>query len=143
MSSTPAAAAPHRYKLYEATGFPYPMRIRVALAEKNLTHLIDFIPLQLPGRAEHREAAHVARNPTGTVPVLELEDGTMLSEVAAITEWIDAYDEKPSALTGRNARERGLTATWHRRVENTLHHICVERAGGSTASRGGDAESRV
>ena len=34
-------------KVYEHKGFPNPMRVRVALAEKGLTDRVDFVPVDV------------------------------------------------------------------------------------------------
>jgi glutathione S-transferase len=71
-------------------------------------------------QAEHRDEAHTKRNPQGTVPVLELADGTYISQVTAITMYLDNITGRPSALTGRNAKESGIIHMMQRRVEMEL-----------------------
>jgi glutathione S-transferase len=82
-------------KIHDIPGFPNPLRVRIALAEKGLTDQVEFVKVDLPG-AEHKDAAFLAKNPTGTVPVLELDDGLFISECTAITEYIDNLDGRPS-----------------------------------------------
>ncbi|MGD1925527.1 MAG: glutathione S-transferase N-terminal domain-containing protein, partial [Paracoccaceae bacterium] len=74
-------------RVYEAPGFPNPARIRIAVAEMGLTDTIVFVPVDVPN-GEHRTAAFLAKNPTGTVPALELDDGTVIAECTAITEYL-------------------------------------------------------
>ena len=88
-------------KIYDYEGFPNPLRVRIAAAEKGLTDQIAFISVDVPN-GEHKKAPFLAKNPSGTVPVLELEldDGVTISECTAITEYLDnAVGE--AALTGR------------------------------------------
>ena len=78
-------------KIYDYRGFPNPARVRIALAEKNMTDRVDFIAVDVP-RGAHKKPAFLAKNPSGAVPVLELDDGTTISECTAITEYIDNLD---------------------------------------------------
>ena len=45
--------------------------------------------------AEHKQSPFLAKNPSGVVPVLELDDGTFISESTAITEYLDNLDGNP------------------------------------------------
>lgn len=105
-------------KIYDRSGFPNPARIRIVLAEKKLESNIEFVSIDLIG-AEHKQAAFLAINPLGTLPALELDDGTFLSEATAITEYLDNLDGNPT-LTGRTAREKGLIHMMQRRAESEL-----------------------
>jgi len=104
--------------VYEYRGFPNPMRIRAALAEKDLTDRVEFVSVDVPNGA-HRQAAYLAKNPSGTVPALELDCGTVLSECTAITEYIDHIDGRPT-LTGSSAKQRGVIHMMQRRAEQGL-----------------------
>jgi glutathione S-transferase len=105
-------------KIHDYKGFPNPARIRIALAEKGLTHAVEFVTVDVPA-GEHKRPEFLARNPAGTVPVLELQDGTHIAECTAITEYLDHLDRRP-ILTGKTARERALTHMMQRRAEATL-----------------------
>ena len=105
-------------KIHDIPGFPNPLRIRIALAEKGLAEQVEFVKVDLPG-AEHKQAAFLALNPTGTVPVLELDDGLYLSECTAITEYLDNLDGDP-ILTGRTPREKGVIHMMQKRAESEL-----------------------
>jgi glutathione S-transferase len=105
-------------KVYEYKGFPNPARVRIALAEKGMLDQAEFVQVDVPG-GEHRQPAFLAKNPTAAVPVLELSDGTCISECTAITEYIDNVDGKPS-LTGRTAAERAIVHMMQRRAEAGL-----------------------
>lgn len=104
--------------IHEYKGFPNPARIRIALAEKGLFERAKFICVDVPA-GEHKHPAFLAKNPAGTVPVLELDDGTMIAECTAITEYIDNLDGHPS-LTGQGARERAIIHMMQRRAESGL-----------------------
>lgn len=105
-------------KVYEHQGFPNPLRVRVALAEKRLTDRVEFIQVDVP-KGENREPAFLAKNPAGTVPLLELEDGTLITECTAITEYLDHLIGAPT-LTGESAKERAVIHMMQRRVERNL-----------------------
>ena len=105
-------------KVYEHKGFPNPMRVRVALAEKGLTDRVEFVPVDVT-KGEHRTPEFLARNPAGAVPVLELDDGTCIAECSAITEYLDHLDGEP-VLTGRTPKERAVIAMMQRRAEAGL-----------------------
>ncbi|MFT7569370.1 MAG: glutathione S-transferase [Paracoccaceae bacterium] len=102
-------------KVYEFEGFPNPARIRIALAEKNLTDQVEFVQIDVPG-GEHQTAAFLEKNPSGAVPVLELDDGTTISECTAITEYLDHVAGEPT-LTGRTPQERAVINMMQRRAE--------------------------
>lgn len=105
-------------KLYERPGFANPARIRIVLAEKGLDARVTSVPVDLIA-AEHKKPPFLAKNPAGVLPVLELDDGTCLSECTAITEYLDHLDGTPT-LTGATARERGLIHMMQRRAEAWL-----------------------
>lgn len=105
-------------KLYDRPGFPNPARIRIVLAAKNLDSQIEFVSVDLIG-AEHKQPAFLALNPSGVLPVLELDDGTFLSESTAITEYLDTLDGNP-LLTGTSPKEKALIHMMQRRAEAEL-----------------------
>jgi len=61
----------------------------------------------------------LAKNPTGTVPVLELDDGTYISECVAITEYLDNLDGNPT-LTGKTPKEKALIHMMQKRADDQL-----------------------
>ena len=109
-------------KIYETAGFPNPARVRIALAEKGMTDKVTFEEVDVVGGA-HRKPEFLAKNPTATVPVLELSDGTCIGECSAITEYIDHVDEDP-ILTGRTARERAQISMMQR-LDHRRHQVGI------------------
>ncbi|WP_081651290.1 MULTISPECIES: glutathione S-transferase family protein [Cupriavidus] len=105
-------------KVHDITGFPNPARIRIALAEKGMESQVEFVRVNLYG-AEHQQGAFREKNPTSTVPVLELDDGTFISECIAITEYLDNLDGNP-ILTGRTAREKAVIHMMQKRADDQL-----------------------
>jgi glutathione S-transferase len=102
-------------KIHDRPGFPNPARIRIVLAAKGLDAQVEFIPVDLIA-AEHKQPAFLARNPAGVVPVLELDDGTLISESTAITEYLDNLDGHP-VLTGSTPLEKAVIHMMQRRAE--------------------------
>ncbi len=105
-------------KIYEYKGFPNPARVRIALGEKRLTDSVTFVQVDVLA-GENRKADFLVKNPTGGVPVLELDDGTTIAECTAITEYFDHLDGEP-ILTGRSPRERAMVHMMQRRAEAGL-----------------------
>lgn len=94
------------------------MRVRIALGEKNLFSQVEFVKVDLPA-AEHKQTPFLAINPTGTVPVLQLDDGTYISECTAITEYLDNLDGDP-ILTGTTPKEKAVIHMMQKRAESEL-----------------------
>jgi len=105
-------------KIYDRPGFPNSSRIRIVLAEKGLDDKVEFVSVDLIG-AEHKQDAFLAKNPAGKIPVLELDDGTLISESTAITEYLDNLDGNPT-LTGKTPREKAMIHMMQRRAEAEL-----------------------
>lgn len=105
-------------RIYDFEGFPNPARVRIALAEKGATADVEFVSVDVPG-GEHRTAEFLAKNPSAAVPVLELDDGTTISECTAITEYLDHSYGGPS-LTGTTPKERAVIHMMQRRAEAGL-----------------------
>ncbi len=104
--------------VYDWPTGPYPARVCIALAEKNLQSRVTFVTVNLY-KGEHKQAEHLARHYSGTLPVLELDDGTFLGECTAITEYLDSLDGPPT-LTGTTPREKGLIHMKSKRAELEL-----------------------
>ncbi|XQU67489.1 Glutathione S-transferase [Cupriavidus sp. H18C1] len=99
------AIQPATMTIHDFPTGPYPTRVRIALAEKKLESRVRFVTVDLY-KGEHKGPEFLAnKNYSGTLPVLELDDGTCIAECTAITEYLDALDGAP-ILTGRTAREK-------------------------------------
>lgn len=105
-------------KIYDVENFPNPLRVRIALAEKKAIDNVEFIPVDLLN-GEHRNADFLAKNPSGAVPILELNDGTYISECTAIIEYIDTKFSGIS-LTGTQAKERAVISMMQKRAESMV-----------------------
>jgi glutathione S-transferase len=88
------------------------------LAAKQLDNAVEFVNVDLIG-AEHKVLPYVSKNPLGVLPALELDDGTVLAESTAITEYLDNLDGAP-LLTGRTPLEKGVIHMMQRRAESEV-----------------------
>jgi glutathione S-transferase len=104
-------------KLYDGGRAPNPRRVRIYLAEKGIA--VPLEPVDL-GAMEHRSAAFSAVNPIQRVPVLALDDGTIIAESIAICRYFEELHPEPP-LFGRGAKEIAQIEMWNRRLE--LHFL--------------------
>jgi glutathione S-transferase len=103
-------------KLYDVTQAPNPRRVRVFLAEKG----IDVPTVQVDMRAgEHKTPDFLRRNPSGKVPVLELDDGTCIGESVAICRYFEALQPAPP-LFGTEPAEIARIDMVNRQIEFEL-----------------------
>lgn len=103
-------------KLYTFPPAPNPARVRFYLREKGLE--VEEVLVDLT-RGEHMTPEHVARNPAGTVPVLELDDGACLTESVAIIEYLEeCYPDPP--MIGTDALSRARTRAVERDIEMSV-----------------------
>ncbi|BCW89618.1 FtsZ-localized protein A [Alphaproteobacteria bacterium SO-S41] len=104
-------------KLYdENMPAPNPRRVRIFLAEKGIT--IPLVNVSL-AKAEHKAPDFLTKNSLGQIPVLELDDGSTISETVSICRYLEALHPTP-ALFGTTPKEIGLIDMWIRRVELQL-----------------------
>ncbi len=102
-------------KLYNSIG-PNPRTVRMFMAERGIT--IPIVEVDLLG-GENRREPYLSRNPSGQLPALELDDGTVLAEITAICEYLDEISPGPS-LIGKTPLERAETRMWVRRLDLTI-----------------------
>ena len=99
--------------LYDCATAPSPRRARILLAEKGVAH--DTVAIDL-ARGEHFGAAFRAINAQCTVPALRLDDGSLLTDNAAIAAYAEARWPEPPLL-GRTPEDKAQVASWQWRVE--------------------------
>jgi glutathione S-transferase len=109
-------------KLFQSIG-PNPRAVKIFVAEKGLD--IPRVEVDLPA-GENRQPPHLARNPSGQTPTLELDDGVCLAEITAICEYLEEKKPNPP-LIGSTPEERAQTRMWTRRVDI---RICEPMANG-------------
>jgi glutathione S-transferase len=95
---------------------PNPRRVRIYLAEKGLAVPYEDVDLRARG---HKAPEFIARNSLGQVPILELDDGTVIAESVAICRYFEALQPDPP-LFGRTPAEQAAIDMWIRRIEFQL-----------------------
>lgn len=100
-------------KFYDCATAPSPRRVRMFIAEKQLD--IPVVKVNLAEREQH-SAEFASLNPYRTVPVLELDGGTVLNSSHGICHYLESAYPTP-ALMGTNATERGVIADLDWRIE--------------------------
>ena len=103
-------------KLYDGGKAPNPRRVRIFLAEKGVE--VPLVPVDM-GSLGHKSDEVTKRNPLQRLPVLELGDGTVISESVAICRYFEALYPEPN-LMGKTPVESALIEMWERRCE---HHF--------------------
>jgi glutathione S-transferase len=97
-------------KLCDCLFAPSPRRVRVFLAANGTVLGTVWVNL---GAGKHLNDAFRSVNPHRTMPVLKLDDGTKLRDSNSISLLIGRDFPGPN-LTGRDAKERVVIATWSR-----------------------------
>jgi glutathione S-transferase len=100
-------------KMYDFTLAPSPRRVRIFLAEKGID--LELVEVDIMRNA-NRTPEFYKKNPLGSLPILEFDDGSCLSESVAICRYFEEVQPEPS-LFGTGARERALVQMWNRRIE--------------------------
>jgi glutathione S-transferase len=103
-------------KLYSFPRAPNPRRVRIFLAEKGISVPVETIDIF---KRDNRQPAFLAKNPLGGIPVLELDDGSHISESVAICRYFEELHPEPP-LFGASPRECAEVEMWNRRVELVL-----------------------
>ena len=102
--------------LYDMRTAMNPRRVRIFLAEKGLQ-----IPIQAVdgSKNENRTAAFLAINPLGKLPVLQLDDGSYISESIAICRYLEALHPQ-NPLFGEDPKTQAIVEMWTRRLESEM-----------------------
>ncbi len=99
-------------KFYNSVG-PNPRMVRMFMAERGA--VAKLVKVDTRGGENLREP-YLKKNPAGLMPTLELDDGTCLSEITAICEYVDETTPGLS-LIGATPVERAETRMLVRRVD--------------------------
>ena len=100
-------------KLIDGGRAPNPRRVRIFLAEKNIQVPVE--PLDI-GALEHKSVEFRLLNPMQRVPILVLDDGTVVAESVAICRYFEELQPEPP-LMGTVPLEKALIEMWNRRME--------------------------
>lgn len=101
-------------RLHRTPRAPNPRRVTMFIAEKGIGG-IEPVDVDLSAHA-HREPGFVARSPYSKVPLLELDDGRVLTESRAIQTFLESRFPEPN-LMGRDGEERAFVEEADRQVE--------------------------
>ena len=101
-------------KVYDTPLAPNPRRVRWFMAEKGITD-VDVITLSLMA-GEHKTPEYLGKAGLANVPMLELDDGTCITESLAICRYLESLYPEPN-LFGRTPIETAVIEMWTRRAE--------------------------
>jgi glutathione S-transferase len=102
-------------KFYNSRG-PNPRMVRMFMAEKGIDN-IPKVEIDLLAGENRREPYTATVNPAGQTPALELDDGTVITEITAICEYLDEIKTDAPSLIGDTPAERAGTRMWTRRID--------------------------
>ena len=100
-------------KYYNSIG-PNPRVVTMFMAEKGIE--LPQVTIDLLGGENRRAPYNDSVNPAGQTPALALDDGSVLTEITAICEYLDERFPEPT-LIGSTAEERAKTRMWVRRID--------------------------
>jgi glutathione S-transferase len=100
-------------KIYETRSAPNPRRVRIFLAEKSVN--VKYVQIDIEGR-ENLTPEFQAKSMKGKIPVLELDDGTCISETMAICRYFEELFPDP-LLLGETPLHKAQIEMWQRRME--------------------------
>jgi len=100
-------------KFYDCATAPSPRRVRIFAAEKGIA--LPTVQVDLRNGEQFSEAFR-AINPDCTVPVLTLDDGTVIADAVAICGYLEEIHPDPP-LIGSTARERAMVIALNRQIE--------------------------
>lgn len=109
-------------KFFDCKTAPSPRRVRIFAAEKGLQ--LDTVQVDL-GAGEQFSDDFRAINPDCAVPALQLDDGTVITEVTAICQYLDELQPDPP-LMGETAEQRALVTMWNSKAEQQGLWACAE-----------------
>ena len=126
-------------KFYDCATAPSPRRVRIFAAEKGM--VLDSVQVDLANGEQFGDAFRKI-NPDCMVPALELDDGTLLSEVVAICQYLEELHPEP-ALLGQTPVERAIIAMWNIKIEQQGIMAIAEAFRNSTKGRAGPVPARA
>lgn len=98
---------------YDSVG-PNPRVVRMFAAERGVELPSTRIDLRA---GENRQPPYLAKNPSGQMPALELDNGHVLAEITAVCEYLDEIGPAGKTLIGASPWERAETRMWTRRID--------------------------
>ncbi len=101
-------------KLYDTQLAPNPRRVRLFMHEKGIDD-IEVVPVSLMEGA-HKQPDYLQKAGLANVPMLEMDDGTCITESLAICRYLESVYPEPN-LMGRDPKETAVIEMWTRRAE--------------------------
>ena len=105
-----------KMKLYDFPKAPNPRRVKIFAHEKDIE--LELINCDM-GIREHKTPEFLTKNPSGKIPVLELENGECISESVAICRYLELIKPEPN-LFGKDAYEIAYIESRNRHIEFEL-----------------------
>ena len=105
-----------KMKLYDFPKAPNPRRVKIFAHEKDIE--LELINCDM-GKREHKTPEFLNKNPSGKIPVLELENGECISESVAICRYLELIKPEPN-LFGKDAYEIAYIESRNRHIEFEL-----------------------
>ena len=99
-------------KLINSIG-PNPKVVRMYMAERGIS--LETLDIDLVA-GENRQPDYLSKNPSGTTPALQLDDGSFVAEITVICEYLDDKNGN-SDLIGTTAEARAESRMWGRRID--------------------------
>lgn len=115
-------------KLYNSIG-PNPHVVRMFMAERGISLPTEMVDLP---SGENRQSDYLKVNPAGQTPALVLDDGSVISEILVICEYLDET-QPGDRLLGATPEERAQSRRWTRWVDL---NICEPMANGFRFAEG-------
>src|ERR1700689_1400657 len=115
-------------KFYDCATAPSPRRVRIFLAEKGIS--VPTVQVDLRSN-EQLTPQFRAINPDATVPVLELDNGTRITDAIGICVYFEASHPQPP-LMGESAEEKAVVAAWKRTAERNGFYAVMDALRNST-----------
>ncbi len=115
-------------KLYNSVG-PNPQVVRTFMAERGISVPLEEVDIMA---GANRQTDYLKVNPAGQLPALLLDDGSILTEITVICEYLDEA-HPGDRLMGETAEERAHIRSWTRWADL---NVCEPLANGFRFSEG-------
>ena len=108
-------------KLYNSMG-PNPQVVRTFMAERGIELPLEEVDIMA---GVNRQSDYLEINPAGQLPALQLDDGTMLTEITVICEYLDKVWPETS-LHPADPYAYTKVRYWSKALDEELHPACGE-----------------